>query len=133
MMFEDIINDENEYMMPTSNDYFEYYTVKKGDNLYQIAKRYNINPDLLASLNGLNNADYIYPEQMILIPKSGYSYYITKSGDTLDGVADIFNMSLDDMLNQNRVIYLLEGQLLAKKNNNVSRLWYILIFLFTNE
>ena len=63
--------------------YFEYYVIKKGDTLYDIARRYNINPDLLASLNGLNNDDYIYPEQTILIPKSNYSYYITKKGDTL--------------------------------------------------
>ena len=58
-------------------------TIEKGDNLYSIARRYNINPDLLAILNGLNSDDYIYPNQQILIPKSNYSYYVTKQGDTL--------------------------------------------------
>lgn len=94
---------------------FDYYTIKKGDTMWEIARKYNINPDLLASLNGINLSDYIYPDETILIPKSGYSYYITKSGDTLDTVSGIFNVSVSDLLNQNDTIYLLEGQLLAKK------------------
>ena len=97
--------------------YFENYKIKSGDTLYGIARKYNINPDLLASLNGLNNNDYIYPDQMLLIPKSGYSYYITKAGDTLDTVANIFNVSVDSLLKQNETIYLLDGQLLVKKIN----------------
>lgn len=102
-------------VLPNNNSYFEYYTIKKGDTLYDIARRYNINPDLLSSLNGLNNDDYIYPEQTILIPKSNYSYYITKKGDTLEGVANIFNISSDELLKNNPITYLLEGQLLVKK------------------
>ncbi len=106
---------ESSTVLSDDESYFEYYKIKKGDTLYDIARRYNINPDLLASLNGLNNSDYIYPEQTILIPKSNYSYYITKKGDTLLGVADIFGYSQNEMLNQNPIIYLLEGQLLVKK------------------
>ena len=112
-----MLNDFKEEMQPSeSNTYFEYYKIKSGDTIYGIARKYNINPDLLASLNGLNDTDYIYPDQIILIPKSGYSYYITKSGDTLDTVANIFNISVDSLLKQNEVIYLLDGQLLVKNN-----------------
>lgn len=100
----------------TSKQYFEYYTVKKGDNLYAIARKYNINPELLASLNGLNDADYIYPDQVIMIPKSNYSYYITKSGDTLDSVINVLGTSREKFLRDNNIIYLLEGQLLVKEN-----------------
>ena len=71
-------------------EYYEYYNIKTGDNLYQIARKYNINPDLLAALNGLNMNDYIYPGQVLMIPKSGYSYYLTKEGDTIDTVANTF-------------------------------------------
>ena len=84
-----------------SNSYFEYYTIKQGDTLYQIAKKYNINPDLLSHLNGLKIEDYIYPGQVILIPKSGYSFYVTIAGDTLDGVAKTFNMSVSDVIKNN--------------------------------
>lgn len=98
------------------NQYYEYYTIKSGDTLYQIARRYNINPELLASMNGLNMSDYIYPGQNIMIPKSGYSYYLTKEGDTLDTVANTFGISVDKLLENNKILYLLDGQLLVKKN-----------------
>ena len=81
----------------------------------ETSKKYNINPELLASLNGLNYTDYIYPEQVIMIPKANYSYYVTKAGDTLDSVAGILNVSRDKLLNENNIIYLLEGQLLVKE------------------
>ena len=58
--------------------YYNTYTIESGDTLYGIARKYNINPELLASMNGLNMEDYIYPNQEILIPKNNYSYYITK-------------------------------------------------------
>lgn len=114
----ELLSVDREIVVPSDNqDYFDYYVVKNGDSIYAISKKYNMNPDLLASLNGLNFSDYIYPDQVILIPKSGFSYYITKSGDTLDSVSNIFNISRDDLLNQNDVIYLLEGQFLVHKNS----------------
>ena len=95
--------------------YFNYYTIEAGDSLYKIAQRYNINPTLLASLNGLNMSDYIYPNQEILIPKSGYSYYITADGDTLDTVKDMFKVSKEKVLEENPTIYLLKDQVLVTK------------------
>ena len=82
--------------------------------MYQISRKYNINPTLLSALNGLNNDDYIYPNQEILIPKNGYSYYISKEGDTLDLVAEKFNTSIDDLVKENN-IYLMSGQLMVHK------------------
>ena len=98
-----------------AQDYFNYYVVDKGDSLYAIARKYNINPELLASMNGLNMEDYIYPDQQILIPKNGYSYYMTAEGDTLDEVIKIFNSTRDKFLRENKTIYLLAGQLLVNK------------------
>ena len=103
--------------VPVSNDYFTTYTVNTGDNLYAIARRYNINPTLLAALNGLNMDDYIYPNQKIMIPKSGYSFYITKDGDTLSIVADKFKRNADEIIKMNQTIYLLPGQLMINKTN----------------
>ncbi len=106
-----------EINVPSDNDYFTTYTVNSGDSLYQIARRYNINPTLLAALNGLNMDDYIYPNQKIIIPKSGYSFYITKEGDTLELVGKKFNRNLKDLLELNKTIYLLPGQLMINKTN----------------
>lgn len=96
-------------------DYFNYYTVNSGDSLYAIARKYNINPELLAILNGLNMEDYIYPDQKILIPKNGYSYYITAEGDTLDEVINVFNSTPEKFLQENKNLYLMAGQLLVNK------------------
>lgn len=105
-----------EIIVPNETEqYFNYYTIESGDSLYKIAQKYNINPTLLANLNGLNMEDYIYPNQQILIPKSGYSYYITAEGDTLDTVADMFKIAKIDLLKQNPTIYLLSDQVLVTK------------------
>lgn len=115
--FPDMLRAGKEIIVPTNKEkYFDYYIIKKGDSLYAIGKEYNINPDLLAILNGLNKDDYIYPGQEILIPKNNYSYYVTKDGDTLQIVSDKFNISQDSLLNHNETIYLLPGQLIVKKN-----------------
>lgn len=95
--------------------YFNIYTIESGDTLYEISRKYNINPTLLASINGFTMNDYIYPNQEILIPKSGYSYYITDEGDTLDTVCDTFMIDKDKLLKQNGTIYLLPGQVLVTK------------------
>ena len=60
-------------------------------------------------------ADYIYPNQQLLIPKSNYSYYITAEGDTLDEVIRVFNSNKDKFLNENKTLYLMAGQLLVNK------------------
>ena len=108
---------EEDIKLNNKEGYFDYYSIKTGDSIYGISKKYNINPELLISLNGLNENDYIYPGQVLLIPKSNYSYYITKSGDTLKEVTNILNVSLDKMLKDNKTIYLLDGQLIVKKRN----------------
>lgn len=103
----DFIRNKNE-------KYYKIYTITKGDNLYSIAKRYNINLKLLAAINGIDEKDYIYPEQKILIPSNEYDYYITKEGDTIDIVSSILNTTPENVINNN-TIYLKEGQLIIKK------------------
>ena len=95
--------------------YFDTYTINTGDSLYAISKKYNINPELLAALNGLNMADYIYPNQVILLPVANYSYYITKDGDTLDLVSEMFKKNKDTVIKENEIIYLMPGQILVSE------------------
>jgi len=98
-----------------SEDYFEYYKIENGDTLFSIARKYNINPELLSLFNGLEIEDYIHSGQDILIPKSGYGYYMTKEGDTLELVSNKFDTNIDVLLRENRTIYLLGGQLMVHK------------------
>ena len=117
MYFKGELKPGMEIVVPKNNTYYDTYTIEKGDSLYAISKKYNINPSLLASLNGLNMTDYIYPGQEIMIPKNGYSYYITAEGDTLDTISDLFNITKKDLLDQNETIYLLKDQILVSKRN----------------
>ena len=92
---------------------YQYYTVKKGDNIYDIAKYYGIDYDLLLQLNGLDEGDYIYPNQTIMLPKKGFSIYMTKSDDTLDLVLNRIGITIDELLRENENIYLREDQILV--------------------
>ena len=98
-----------------SNELYDRYVIKKGDTLFGISKQYNINPELLSLVNGLNMNDYIYENQEILIPKSGYSYYLTKSGDNLNDILYLFKANYNDFSKVNNNIMLEEGQLFAYK------------------
>lgn len=105
-----------EIIVPKNEEkYFNTYVIESGDSLYKIAEKYNINPTLLAALNGLEMEDYIYPGQELLIPRNNYSYYITAEGDTIDTVSNVFKISKLDLLNQNETIYLLKDQVLVAK------------------
>lgn len=97
--------------------FYDSYEIKKGDTLYQISKDYNVNTKLLAELNGLNLDDYIYPGQTILVPKKNVSYYITKDGDTLKNVSDIFGVSEENIIRDNKTIYLISGQMIYYKRD----------------
>ena len=97
------------------NSTYKYYTVKKGDNMYRIAEENNVNYELLLQINGLEKDDYIYPNQVIMLPVSGYSYYVTAEGDTLNSVSDIFKKNIQEVVKENETIYLLPGQILVSQ------------------
>lgn len=114
--FPDYFRAGKEIIVPINKEkYFDYYIVKKGDSLYKIAREKNINPELLGLLNGINNDDYIYPNQEIMIPKTNYSYYVTAEGDTIDLILKKFNVDKNTFMDENEIIYLMPGQLLVRK------------------
>ncbi len=95
------------------NDYFEYYTVQKGDSLYQIGLKYNLTQQEIANLNGLELNEYIFPGQKLMIPRKGVKMYITKDGDTLSNIASSLGLTQEEIINTNRNIYLLPEQLIV--------------------
>ena len=105
--FNDDIN-SNQNNNINMNEY-SYYIVEKGDNLYQIGKRYNVSPEFLASINGINVDDIIYPDQQILVPNSDVNMYITKDGDTLQSVIDNLDISLEELISKNKDLFLKEN------------------------
>lgn len=54
-------------IVPTKSTSYIEYTVKSGDTLSQIASRYNTTYQRIADLNGIANANLIYPGQVLKI------------------------------------------------------------------
>lgn len=94
---------------------YEYYTVKKGDNIYDIALENDIDYNMLLQLNGLEMEDYIYPNQTIILPKKGLKIYLTKDDDTLTDVLNRLNITFDELRKENQKIYLRPDQIIIFK------------------
>ena len=99
-------------------DNFEYYTIRRGDTLYNISRKYDLTSEQLAMLNGLDASDYLYPGQILLVPKSGIKVTITKDGDTLASLSRQLNSNLEQILLQNPDIYLLPEQLIVYRKTS---------------
>ena len=98
---------------------YQYYTVKKGDNMLALSKMFGVDYWLLLQLNGLDDGDYIYPNQTIMVPKDGVGIYMTVNDDTLDDVSKKIGISIDDLIKENENIYLLPDQILDYKENDI--------------
>jgi LysM repeat protein len=75
------------------------YTVQKGEWIYCLARRFNVNPQELISLNGITNPDKLADGKVLKIPQTGHTYpgtrawhahpttYTVKAGDTIYTIA----------------------------------------------
>lgn len=97
------------------NKYFTEYTIKKGDTIYEIARRLNVDPSSLLRLNGISKNDLIYPDEQIIIPRENVTFYVTGQDDTLADVSKKLNASIADIGMQNGTIYLTNDQLIVYK------------------
>ena len=101
-------------IVPVNNkNPYQYYTVKKGDTITKIADSFGVDSDLVTKINGLDEGDYIYPNQTLLIPKEGINLYLTRVNDTLNSVLMKQKITLDELIKNNENIYLREEQILV--------------------
>ena len=107
-------------MMKDGFDKFNEYTVQRGDNLYNIAKEYNVDSRTLQLVNGLESDEYIYTGQKLLVPKSNIGVYMVDENETLSGVALKNNIKVEEIVQNNETIYLLPEQLLFFKKGKIS-------------
>ena len=98
-----------------SKESFIYYTIQKGDNMYEISRKYKVDLNTLLRINGLNKDDYIYPGEELMIPQGNIQTYIVENGETLYDVSNKLNTNVDKIIEDNDSIYLLPGQLLIIK------------------
>ena len=86
------------------------YTVKKGDTLYSIARRYSTSVDEIKKLNYLTSNE-LYINQVIRIPESyndpsqlyipNYINYKVLKGDTLYSIAKKYKVPIDTIIQDN--------------------------------
>jgi membrane-bound lytic murein transglycosylase D len=91
---------------PASNT--QPYKVKKGDTLWEIARRYGTTTATLRRLNGLKRSSRIYVGQQLLVTgstasSSDYLIYIVRRGDTLSEIAQAFRTSVRSIQRLNNI------------------------------
>lgn len=89
----------------------QLYTVKPGDTMFQIAKRFNVSLQNLISANPqIANPNVIYPGQMICIPGGGTNpgpqcpggrIYRVVAGDTMYAIANRNGVTLNALIQAN--------------------------------
>ncbi len=78
------------------------YTVKSGDNLYSIARKYNTSVSEIKSLNNLSTNN-LSIGQVLKIPSTGDTYYIVQAGDSLYSIARKFDTTVDVIKKKNNL------------------------------
>lgn len=76
------------------------YTLQAGEFVFCIARRFNVDPDEILALNGLSDAQMVYPGLVLKIPQSGNpfpgdrmlqshptTYTVVSSSETLHSIA----------------------------------------------
>ena len=114
------------------------YTVKSGDTLSAIASRYGMTVNALVTLNGIKNANLIYPGQVLRVADSGQgstvsqkattttttSTYTIRYGDTLSGIASRYGTSVSALASMNGISnpnWIYPGQVLKLSGGSSAR------------
>ena len=127
--------------LPTNNnsnnnenttDEYQTYTIKKGDNLYQIARTFNTTVDEIKTLNNLTS-NTLTIGNTLKIPRSkeqtstDYLTYKVVSGDTLYSIAKKYNINVDTLKNYNNLTsnLLSLGQILRIPNTTDNKTYKV--------
>ena len=95
----------------SDNDTFTY-KVKKGDTVWDIARRFGTTTSRLRSLNGLGRNSRIYPGQKLTVSgtttpnnksSNDYQVYTVRRGDTLWEIAELYNTTVARLIAWNDV------------------------------
>ena len=102
------LNGANE-VTPTKSPDAIRYTVKRGDTLWGIAKKFGVTVSAVANANNIRNPNLIYVGEVFIIPhmtsteSSGYTLYTVRRGDTLWGISRKFGTSINSIVALNGI------------------------------
>ena len=88
-------------LIPTSESKLNTYTVKSGDSLYSIAKKYGITVDELKKANGLTSNNLSLNQKLVIPETKGEIGYVVKAGDSLYSIAQKYNITVDELKKAN--------------------------------
>lgn len=81
---------------------FQEYTVKNGDTISGISRRFGLsNLSTLIGVNNINNASGIMVGQKLTIPSLDGLVYAVKEGNTLSSIATEYKVPIEDLLDAN--------------------------------
>ena len=124
------------YNKPNEESITDTYTVKNGDTLYSISRRFNIPVDEIKRLNNLTSNTLTIGQTLILNeevniepnPENG-EVYIVQPGDTLFKIANNYDTTISDIIDLNNLstTILTPGQtlLLPNKNENTENTYIV--------
>lgn len=118
------------------------YTVKSGDTLSAIASRYGMTVNALVTLNGIKNANLIYPGQSLRVADSGQgstvsqkattttptSTYTVRYGDTLSAIASRYGTSTSALASLNGISnpnWIYPGQTIKLSGGSSTRVYTV--------
>ena len=88
------------------------YTVRRGDNLWKIARRYGTTINSIVFLNNIQNPNLIYPGQRLIIRRdirpndihgTGGTFYRVGRGDNLTYIANRYHTTVQNILRLNNI------------------------------
>ena len=79
-----------------------YHTVRKGETITSISKKYSISTDELKEFNNLKSSK-LRKGRKLLVKHIGPKTYTVKKGDTLWNIAKKFDMESDDLMKLNEM------------------------------
>lgn len=118
------------------------YTVKSGDTLSAIASKYGMTTNALVTLNGIKNANLIYPGQVLRVADSGKGStvsqkattttttgsYTVRYGDTLSAIASRYGTSTSTLASINGISnpnWIYPGQVLKLSGGSSTRYYTV--------
>ncbi len=78
-----------------------YYKVKKGDTLWSIAARFDLEIDTIIGCNSFKNPNYIKPGTKIRIPNQDGIFYKVRKKDTLSKIAKKYKVPVEAIISAN--------------------------------
>lgn len=115
------------YVAPLGSN---YYTVKSGDSLWSISRKFGVTVNELKKVNNLSS-NLLSVGQNLIIPgkknNTSSNEYVVKKGDTLYGIANKYNVSVDNLKSYNNLSTdsLSIGQIIKIPDNKVNSNEYV--------